>query len=282
LIVLLGNFCLAIATCYFILPFNLLTGGLAGLSVIANKLLGLNETVVIYVLDFGLFLLGAWLLGRDFAIKTGLSAVCYPLFVSLLNRFPYVLDINEVVVSIYAGLFLGAGVGLVFRTGGSTGGTDIPSLILNKYLHIDLPTATLIIDALTVVLGVVAYGIDAALIGLISVYVSAVTVGKMLVFGGETSKAVYIISDKADEISSAIQDELERGVTFLEGLGGYRKDKKEVVFVVIRQRQYGDLRKILNRIDPFSFVTITDATEVMGQGFSFSQEEKHSKISEGD
>jgi uncharacterized membrane-anchored protein YitT (DUF2179 family) len=269
LLVVFGNLSLAISSVYFVLPFNLLTGGVAGISVIINKFTHWDETIIIDVLIVLLFVIGTIFLGKNFAIKTTLSTILYPAFIFLLGFFPLDLPIEPLLASVYAGVLTGMGVGMVFRTGGSTGGMDIPPLLMKKYLGIELSKGSLIVDGITVAFGLVAYGMSAVLIGLISVYASSVMIDKMLLLGGEQSKAIYIISDNWNEINEKIQERLGRGTTLIAGKGGYSKDDKPIVFVVIQQRQYAELKKIVNHVDPLSFVVVSDATEVQGEGFTY-------------
>ncbi len=268
-LVIFGNLALAISSVYFVLPFNLLTGGVAGISVIVNKFTNWNETIIIDVLIVLLFIIGTIFLGKNFAIKTTMSTILYPLFIFIFGFFPITIQIEPILASIYAGVLTGMGVGMVFRTGGSTGGMDIPPLLMKKYLGIELSKGSLIVDGVTVAFGLVAYGISAVLIGLISVYASSVMIDKMLLLGGEQSKAIYIISDNWNAINEKIQERLGRGTTLISGKGGYSKEEKPIVFVVIQQRQYAELKKIVNHVDPLSFVVVSDATEVQGEGFTY-------------
>lgn len=271
LFVVLGNFCLALSTVYFVLPFKLLTGGLAGITNIVTKFVAIDPTLLIYILNFSLFTIGTIFLGRDFAIKTIISTFLYPLLISLLNLFPYQLDISPLLAIMYAGGLIGAGTGLVFRTGGSTGGMDIPPLLMNKYLHIDLSTGAMIVDGITVLCGIVAYGIELALLGLVAVFVASYMIDKMLVIGGEQTKVVYIISNKWETINTEIQRELDRGATLITSKGGYTMNERPIVFVVIRQRQYGLLKRVVQNIDPTAFVVISEATEISGEGFTYEK-----------
>ncbi len=269
LLVIFGNLALAISSVYFVLPFNLLTGGVAGISVIVNKFTHWDETIIIDVLIVLLFIIGTIFLGKNFAIKTTLSTILYPVFIFILGFFPVTLPIEPLLASVYAGVLTGMGVGMVFRTGGSTGGLDIPPLLMKKYLGIELSKGALIVDGVTVAFGLVAYGMSAVLIGLISVYASSVMIDKMLLLGGEQSKAIYIISDNWNEINDKIQERLGRGTTLISSKGGYSKEDKPIVFVVIQQNQYAELKKIVNHVDPLSFVVVSEATEVQGEGFTY-------------
>ncbi|HCY06708.1 MAG TPA: YitT family protein [Erysipelotrichaceae bacterium] len=269
ILIILGNFILAFSVAVFILPYNILSGGVAGIAVVFNSLMGLNKEIVVNFLVIALFLIGWLVLGKEFAIKTFVSSVFYPLFLSLIMDFMPVFEIDSLLASLYGGLIAGVGIGIVMRTGASTGGMDIPPLILNKVTNIKVSTLVIIIDALTVMLGFLAFGLEEILIGFISVFATGYTIDKVLLFGGSISKSVQIISDNPDEIVSAIHNKLDRGTTLTEATGGFTGKKRIVILVVVSQNQYNELIDIVNSIDKEAFVITTDATSVHGEGFSF-------------
>lgn len=269
LLVLLGSFALAVASAYFIVPHDVLTGGVAGLSIIITKVTGISTELLINGITISLFLIGCVFLGKDFAIKTVTSSIAYPIFNTLLSQTNVYIDVDPVVASIYTGVLLGAGVGIVFRTGASTGGTDIPPLIIHKFTHIPLHTLVLLVDALTVGAGFIVFGIEKVLVGLISVYISAVVIDKTMLMGGQQSKAIYIISEHYEKIMEEIHSKLERGSTILTATGGYTKQERPVIYVVISQKQYPELNRLLAHLDPQAFVVVSDATEVHGLGFTY-------------
>lgn len=269
LLVILGSFLLAVGSSYFIIPFDILTGGVAGVSIVISKITSIPSTILINVLTYSMFIIGALVLGKDFAYKTITSSIVYPLFVTILSEVPIVMDIDPLLASVYAGVFMGAGVGIVFRTGASTGGMDIPPLILHKYTGIALSSLVMLVDALTVIAGCLVFGIEKALVGLISVYVSSILIDKMLLLGGQQSKAIYIISEYYQEIEKEIHTKIGRGTTLVSGVGGYTKKERPVIFVVISQKEYPELNRLILHIDPHAFVVVSDATEVQGEGFSY-------------
>ncbi len=269
LLVLLGSFALAVASAYFIIPHDVLTGGVAGLSIIITKVTGISTELLINGLTISLFLIGWAFLGRDFAIKTVTSSIAYPIFNTLLSQTNVYIDVDPLVASIYTGILLGFGVGIVFRTGASTGGMDIPPLLIHKFTHIPLHTLVLLVDALTVGAGFIVFGIEKVLVGLISVYISAVVIDKTMLMGGQQSKAIYIISEHYEKIMEEIHNKLERGSTILTATGGYTKQERPVIYVVISQKQYPELNRLLAHLDPQAFVVVSDATEVHGLGFTY-------------
>lgn len=274
MLVIIGNLILALGVGLFILPNHILSGGVAGIAVALEPILLISSNMIINILTFCLFGVGALVLGKKFLIKTALSSILYPLFLTIISQFTdavYITD-NAILASLYGGVMIGLGVGLVFRTGASTGGMDIPPLIINKYTGLPLPTLVLVIDGLTVILGAAVYGIEASLIGIISVWVSSYMINKAITFGGHEAKNVMIISDKYEEIMNAIAQSIGRGATILEGIGGYTKEKRPVLMIVIVKKQYAEVNRIVSHIDPTAFMIVTDAREVQGEGFTYEEE----------
>lgn len=179
---------------------------------------------------------------------------------------------DKYLATIYGGALMGIGVGCVFRTGASTGGMDIPPLIINKYTHIPLPTLVLIVDALTVLLGAAVYGLQAALTGILSVWVSSYMINKTMMIGGHDARNVMIVSNKHKEIMDRIHEALERGTTILEATGGYSSEKRPVIMAVVAKKQLPELQHLVSHIDPEAFVIVMEANEVQGLGFTYEEE----------
>ncbi len=274
LLILFGNLILAVGTVCFILPNNILSGGLAGVAIAVQPLIPLSAVNIINILAVSLWVLSFFTLGKSFALRTLLSTVLYPVLVNILDVFvtPNValFEVEPTLASLYGGLLTGFGLGLVFRTGASTGGMDIPALILHKYAHLPESQAVGIVDGLTVLLGIYTYGLQAALIGLLSVFTSAVAIRQTLLLGSEARKKVMIISEKWEEIRAfLLSDKVSRGVTILEGRGGYTNKERPVLMVIITQRQLVVVERETLTIDPKAFLIVTEANEVHGAGFTF-------------
>lgn len=272
--VILGNIILAIGVGVFVLPQSILSGGLAGIAVALEPILHIAPDHFISIFTVILFLCGALFLGKRFLVNTAMSSILYPTFLTFISTqvdHIYITD-NKLLASIYAGVCIGIGVGLVFRTGASTGGMDIPPLIINKLTGFPIHTLVMITDGLTVCLGILTYGLEAALIGLVSVYISGEMINRILVVGGHEAKNVMIISNKHTELLEAIYQEINRGVTILEATGGYTGDKRPVVMVVLSKKQFPTLNRIVAHVDPSAFVIVTDTNEVRGEGFTYEQE----------
>ena len=273
MLMIFGNLLLASSVSFLILPNDILTGGVAGVSVALEPIFDFNPVWMINGLTVGLYLLGALTLGKEFAIKSMISTILYPIFVTGLSALvpmfaPDTFIINPILATIYSGVLAGIGLGMVFRTGGSTGGMDIPALILHKYAHISQGNAVMIIDVMTVGLGVYTYGLEPALIGILSVYVSGYAIDWILTMGSQPAKNVMVISDKWEEMRIQIMDKLERGVTLLQANGGYKKVERPVVMCVITQKQYPYLEKTILEVDPKAFIIVNDVHSVHGEGFN--------------
>lgn len=273
--IILGNFILACGVAFFIVPDQILTGGVAGLAVIFAPIINVSETFLINVLTYILFIIGTIFLGKKFAFKTLLSTVLYPVFVTVLTQMTSKMYItsNPMLATIYGGVCVGVGVGLVFKTGASTGGMDIPPLIIHKYTHIKLSTLVLITDSLTVLLGATLRGVEPALIGIISVYLSAVMIDRTMMIGMDQSKSLMIISDENEKILDRVMKELNRGATLLKAQGGFTKDDKDVLMLVISKNQFPVVNRMIQEIDPSAFVIVNDVNEVQGEGFTFDEPE---------
>ena len=269
--VILGNFVIALGANFFVLPSKILSGGVAGISVALQPIFHLPPRLVIYVLTISLFLLGAFILGKSFALKTVISAVFYPFAVWLTSIWAngIIITENALLASIYAGVCTGIGIGIVYRVGASTGGMDIPPLIINKYTHIPLPTLVMCIDGATVLLGASTYGIEAAMIGLVSVWICGRVIDKVMTIGSHEAKNVMIISNKHEEMIQQIYQNLNRGATILEATGGYTKTKKPVIMMVVLKKQYPILDRVISHVDKEAFVIVSDVNEVHGKGFSY-------------
>ena len=267
--VVAGNAVLALAVSMFILPYDILSGGVAGIAVALQPLIPLPVTLMVNILVVGLFVIGACFLGKEFAMKTILSSLIYPVFLTFFSGRVPVLDLDPILASLYGGLLGGMGVGMALRTGASTGGMDIPPLIVHKLTHIEIAKLVLITDALTVLLGAFTYGLEAVLVGFVSVWASSVAIDKVLMFGGQQAKAIQIISDQYEQIIEQIHSRLERGTTLIEAQGGYTYEKRKIVLVVITKNQYPALMEMVTAIDKEAFVIANDTYEVKGFGFSF-------------
>ena len=274
LMILLGNFIVACSVSFFILPNDILTGGVAGVSVALKPIIPINSVLMIDALTIGLFIIGAIFLGKRFAMKSVISTICYPIFVTGLTYFVAFFPKNTFVMpayvaTIYAGVITGIGLGLVFRVNASTGGMDIVALVLHKYIKIPEGSCVMIVDGLTVLLGVLTHGLTPALIGIMSVFVCGVAIDKTVMLGMQSAKNVMIISTEWKQIRRVLLETVARGVTILDGNGGYTQAPRPVLMCVIKQKQYPVLEANVLEIDPKAFIIVNDVHQVHGAGFTY-------------
>ena len=287
-LVVIGTLVLAFGCAVFVVPFDLVTGGVTGISIIIDELIGglIPIDVVIAVITWGLFFLGLAFLGWEFALKTLASTIIYPPAISLFMHLvsPNVLggvfdlttsshaNIALIISALFGGLCVGTGCALTFLGGGSTGGVDIIAFILCKFFkRWKTSTVIFIVDATTVILGLfVIKDLILTLLGVISAWIAAQVIDKVFI-GGNRAFTAQIVSDKHEELNLAIREEVRRTTTMLIGYGGYSGASKTVLSVTFTMRQYAALMNVIKRIDPTAFVSITRAHEINGEGFTFGE-----------
>ena len=264
---ILGNLILAFGVGFFIIPNKILSGGVAGVSIAISPLLNISVPILINIIIFVCFVLGLLFIGKEFAIKTVASSLLYPLFLNVLSQFDLSFAVDPLIASVYGGLISGVGLGITFRSGASTGGMDIPPLILQKFTGVRVSIWILILDAMTVMLGFKTYGMNAVLIGLISVFACTFAIDKMQLLGGEVAKQVLIITSFKEQVLEYIHTDINRGSTIIPAMGGYTGDGKEMIMTVLMREQYVQLEKAVKQIDQDAFLIVSEVTEVHGKGF---------------
>lgn len=278
-IIALGVFIEACAITFFIFPNHILTGGTAGVAVAIEPLIHVDPMWTSNILVIGLFLLGFVCLGKQFAIKSFAATIFYPIFLFVLD-YVYLLFpadffvMPDYLASLYAGVFVGIGLGLVFFANASTGGMDILALLIHKYLKIKEGDAVTLVDGMTVILGIFTYGLAPALVGIISVYVCGHTINQTMMINASHRKELMIISDKWNEIREYVLNEIDRGVTYWKGYGGYTQDEKVILMCIIDQKEYPQIEAMITKIDPVAFIAISDVHKVHGEGFTFRQSQR--------
>ena len=271
--IIAGNALYALTVVLFLVPSGLITGGATGIALGVNRALGLPVSSVLFVINMTMLAVGWVLLGRRFAITTIASTVLSPLFLALWERVfaDFVLTNDIVLNTIFAGFGVGISLGITIRSGASTGGMDIPPLVLNKYLHIPVSVSMMVFDMLILCLQAAFSPLQQCLYGIVLVIVYTVVLDKVLIFG-TTRTEVKIISRYADEIRDAILSQLDRGVTVLHGEGGYSREQEQVLLSVVSNRQLPKLEKLAKLIDPACFMIVSHVTEVSGRGFSLEKD----------
>ena len=273
LVIVLGNALYALAVALFLEPAGLVTGGATGIALAFGRLTGLSVSGFLLVFNLAMLVWGWAVLGRAFALNTLASSILSPVFLALWERLlaDRVLTEDIFLCTVFAGLGIGVALGLVIRAGASTGGMDIPPLVLNKYFHIPVSASMLVFDLLILCLQAAFSPLQQCLYGIVLVIVYTIVLDKVLIFG-TTRTEVKIISKYSDEIREAILSQLDRGVTVLHGEGGFRHDPEQVLLSIISNRQLPKLEKLAHAIDPACFMIVSHVTEVSGRGFSLEKD----------
>lgn len=273
LAVVAGNFLYALVVKIFLLPTGLVTGGTTGMAMVVNRLCGLPVSAFVLVFNVLMLLLGWWLLGRAFALTTLASSFLYPAFLEVVGWFTgdFVLTDDLLLNTIFFGLGIGVSLGVVIRAGASTGGLDIPMLVLQKYMRIPVSVSMYAFD-FVILLMQLLFGtpVDAVLYGIVLAIIYTVMLDKMLMLGTSRTE-VRIISRQTRAISDAILGQVDRGVTLLHGEGGYLHTPTEIVMSIISNRELVKLERLVHDIDPECFMIVSKVTEVHGRGFSRSK-----------
>ncbi|MDO4491551.1 MAG: YitT family protein [Lachnospiraceae bacterium] len=272
LMIVLGNFILALAIVAFIIPTKLVMGGTTGISLMIHNLFGIRVSYVVFAIDALMLLYGLVLLGRKFMLGTLLSSILYPFFLRVLEDQPFLKDMitDYTLCSIFGGFLIGLGIGIVFRAGASTGGTDPIALSMNKYLHIPLSTAMYGVDLAVILMQVPFSEMEDVLYGIICVLVSSFTIGKVSTIG-EAKMQVFTISKKSQEICNAVTHELNLGATLIPVKTGFVGEDSMAVMTVTHRRFLKQLEKTIIGIDPMAFMQITEVASVHGRGFTLDR-----------
>lgn len=310
LLVIVGTFLVSFGNVAFLVPLNINAGGLSGVAVVVRyfindpngKILAYN--LVVDIASVVLWLVGLLFIGKEFALKTLLATIVFPIANWLFTACPGVSDAlrnfgeliktiangptagNFLLAGLFGGTLVGAGVALTFVGGGSTGGVDVLTFMLEKYARIRQSIASFIIDGTIVIVGLfilVTQDSDfllPCLSGIVSAFLTAVVI-EFIYNGSQTSYQVDIISSKWEEISQYAQDELGRGATIIPAKGGYQGEERVILRIVFEKRQYNKIKSFISKTDPKAFVTFTRTNAVFGEGFkahvpepTFSKKEK--------
>lgn len=266
LLITVGVLLLALGLNLFLIPRKITTGGISGLAMMLHYLTGMGTGWFVLLLNFPVFWYGYKRLGKGFVFRSGVATVLLSLFLELTAFFTPVTE-DGILSALYGGLLAGGGMGLVFRCNASTGGTDLIAMALRQESTFSTGTLVMLIDACVVLLSVVVFqDISLGLYAFVALAVGGKTVD-YLEEGPKFARAVWIVSDKQPEIAQKLLYELKRGVTAVEGAGMFSGNPKRVLLCVIPKREVVQLKNIVQQTDPQSFVIITDAKEVLGEGF---------------
>ena len=271
-IVILGNILYALAVKLFLMPAGLLTGGTTGIGLALNRTFGIPVSSFVLSFNVIMLLIGWTVMGRKFALTTIVSTFVYPIALEFFEKLfgNLVLTQDLFLCTIFSGLGIGSSLGIVIRAGASTGGMDIPPLVLKHYLRIPVSISMYVFDFCILLVQAVGNPPEKVLYGLILVMTYTLVLDKLMLMG-TTRTEVRIVSKHAQKIREAIISEMDRGVTMLSGETGYLKHQTQMIFSVISNRELPRLEKLIHAIDPESFMVVNRVSEVSGRGFSMKK-----------
>lgn len=271
--IIFGNALYSLAVALFLEPAGLITGGATGIALAIGRLTGLPVSGLLFFINLAMLVWGWVVLGRAFALNTMASSVLSPAFLALFEGMANgrVLTEDIFLCTVFAGLGIGVSLGIVIRSGASTGGLDIPPLVLNKWFKLPVSATMLAFDIMVLLMQAVFSPMPQVLYGIVMVLIHTVVMDKMLMMGASRTE-VKIISSQSGAICAAILEQLDRGVTILHGEGGYTHESSAVLLSIVSNRELPRLEKLAHSIDPTCFLIVSHVTEVSGRGFSMDKD----------
>jgi uncharacterized membrane-anchored protein YitT (DUF2179 family) len=271
-LILLGNTIYALAVTAFIIPSGLITGGTTGLAILFYHQFGIAISIFVSFFNIAMFLLGAFILGRTFILTTLISTFYYPFVLGALQKVSFLRDMtsDHLLSAIYAGIMIGFGIGVVIKAGASTGGMDIPPLVLNKKFGIPVSVSMYAFDFTILLVQMIFAEKEQVLYGILLVLIYTVVLDKILLLG-QSRTQIKIISEKYEEINQMIIKHLDRGSTLIHAETGYLRNETPVVLTVISNRELPKLNNLVLSIDSKAFMIINKVNEVKGRGFTMDK-----------
>lgn len=269
LLVVLGNIVYALSVKLFLLPANLISCGTTGIALVVNQFTGLSMSAFILMFNIAMLGLGWFILGKKFALTTVFSSLFYPIALEVLNRILGDFRVTEDLLlnTLFSGMGLGLSLGMVMRGGASTGGMDIPPLVLKKLFHIPVSASLWAFDFCIMLAQMLFHTAEDLLYGILLLMTISFALNKVLLLGTSRTE-VKIVSPKAHEIRDAILSRVDRGVTMLHGEGGYLHAPTEIILSVVSNHEMPKIERLARGIDPECFMIVSRVTEVWGRGFS--------------
>lgn len=272
LLVVAGNIFYALTVKLFLLPAGLVTGGTTGIALAVYHGFGISVSLFVLVFNVAMLIAGYFLLGKTFAVTTIISTFTYPAALELAERFlgQFVITQDILLCTLFSGLGIGLSLGMVIRAGASTGGMDIPPLVLNRYYRIPISASLYVFDLCILLAQAFWSTPEKLLYGILLVLTYTIVLDKLMLMGTARTE-VKIITQNPKAVRDGILQQLDRGVTLLYGEGGHLHQETQVVFSVISNRELPQVEKLIRAIDPESFMVVSRVSEVRGRGFSMSK-----------
>lgn len=276
LFICIGAAIYAFGLVHFNMENNLAEGGFTGITLILYNLFGIDPSYTNLFLNIPVFIIGWKLLGGKTFRYTIIGTLALSLFLWIFQRFQLNIPLHHdlLLAALFAGVFIGIGLGIIFRYGGTTGGVDIIARLVNKYTHISMGKTMFVFDACVITASLLTYiNYREAMYTLVAVFVSARVIDFMQE-GAYTARGAFIISEKNEEIAHKILEEMDRGVTVFKGHGFFTKKDRNVLYCVVAKNEIIRLRNIITSVDPHAFVSVVEVHEVLGEGFTLDENKK--------
>ena len=273
-LITIGILLVAISVVYFFEPNNIAAGGITGLAIVINNYIPfISIGPLVLIMDVCLFIVALLVIGGKFGAKTIYSSLLLSSSMWIMQKFlPYTVTNDLIISTIFGTLISACGMALVFNANASTGGTDIIAKILNRFFHFDIGKSLLMVDFFVTLLGALTFGIDIGLYGLLSVIINGVVIDKIIA-GFNVRNEITIISKSNKEISKFILNDLERGCTFIKGMGGFTGEDTAILYTILERNEFIKLKQHISNIDKNAFITVGEVHEVMGEGFKHIDDE---------
>ena len=268
--VLAGNLILAFTVSAFMVPHGIIMGGATGMGLTISHYFPIDLSLIIFIVNAILFVLGAVVLGKKFALTT--ITFVYPTFLSVVRQIPGVADMtdNIMLATIYGGALLGLGIGLIVRVGASTGGTDILALVFNKWFHIPVAALLYVVDFTVLGMQVFFSNSEQILYGILALILTTIVLNRVMLMG-QSQIQLFIITELYEEVKEKMLKEIDAGVTMVHIETGYGKKQQQGVLCVIPKRKLYSVKELVQMVDPKAFITITQINEVRGRGFTLER-----------
>lgn len=274
-LIIVGSFILAAGFVLFITPYKIVPGGVYGIAIVFHYLFNTPVGLIALCFDIPLTLIGLKILGPRFGFKTVLGFSLTAVFTDTLTYiwgFKPLVEGDALLSAIFGGVLIGLGLGLIFKSKATSGGTDIIAMIINKYTNLPLGQLMILVDSGIVLFGLIVFqDWKIPLYSWIVIFITGKVVDVVLE-GLSYDKSLFIISDKHEEIRTKIIENLNRGGTYIDGRGMYNNAERKIIFTVVSRRELGMLQEFIHQIDPKAFMTVVDATEILGEGFKSLKE----------
>ncbi|MDM5320418.1 YitT family protein [Bacillus altitudinis] len=273
--ILIGSAIFSFGLVHFNMQNNLAEGGFTGITLLLYFLFHIDPSISNLVLNIPIFFIGWKMLGRTMFTYTIVGTVSLSVFLAIFQRFQIHMPLQHdlALAALFAGVFIGTGLGIIFKFGGTTGGVDIIARLINKHYQVAMGRTMFIFDACVIAISLTYLNYKEAMYTLVAVFVAAKVIDFMQE-GAYAAKGAMIISEKDDIIQKKITEEMERGVTILKGVGSYTKQERNVLYCVVPKNELVHLKSVVTSVDPHAFVSVSDVHDVLGEGFTLDEHKK--------